>query len=197
MPFNFTEEYKLENTRVQLRPLMPADATGLEKITANQSDLAPYSPHQLHTPEYLQQFIDASLTERRLNTRYPFLIIDKPTGIYAGSTSIANVSNIDGRLEIGWTWLGKEFRKTGLNRNCKFLLLQFAFEQLQFERVELKTDERNKVSRRAIEKIGGQYEGCLRHHMLMADGHRRNTVYYSILKHEWPSIKNTVFNNLC
>ena len=83
----------------------------------------------------------------------------------------------------------KDFQKTGLNRNCKYLLLKFAFDELRAERVELKTDERNTASRNAIQKIGGQIEGILRSHTLMYDGYRRNTVYYSILKNEWQGLK--------
>jgi N-acetyltransferase len=106
------------------------------------------------------------------------------------------VSDKDQRLEIGWTWFGKAFQRTGLNRNVKFLMLQYAFEQLQFERVELKTDERNHPSRKAIEGIGGKFEGILRSHMQLPDGFRRNTVYYSILKAEWPALKNGIFKNI-
>jgi RimJ/RimL family protein N-acetyltransferase len=115
---------------------------------------------------------------------------------YAGSTSFANVSNRDKRLEIGWTWIGKKFQKTGLNRNGKLLMLQYAFETLQFERVELKTDERNMASRTAIEKIGGKFEGILRSHMVVKDGFRRNTVYYSILSKEWPGVKTNLLNKM-
>jgi RimJ/RimL family protein N-acetyltransferase len=100
-----------------------------------------------------------------------------------------NISNVDSRLEIGSTWIGKEFQRTGLNRNCKYLLLNFAFDELGVERIELKTDERNTASRNAIQKIGGQFEGILRSHTLMYDGFRRNTVYYSILKKEWEKIE--------
>ena len=94
------------------------------------------------------------------------------------------------------TWFGKSFQRTGLNRNVKFLMLRYAFEALRFERVELKTDERNQQSRLAIEKIGGRFEGILRSHVLMPDGFRRNTVYYSILKSEWPAIKKDIFKNI-
>ena len=91
--------------------------------------------------------------------------------------------------------MGKEFQGTGINKECKFLLLQYAFEHLKFERVEFKTDVLNKASRRALEKIGAKEEGILRSHTLMHDGRRRDTIYYGILINEWTSLKNTIFKN--
>ena len=128
--------------------------------------------------------------EREIKFRYAFTVYDKIKKQFAGSSSFANVSNFDKRLEIGWTWYGREFQKTGLNRNCKYLMLHYAFEILNFERVEFRIDERNLPSRTAVEKIGGKHEGTLRSNMLMPDGARRSTCYYSILKDDWPKIKS-------
>jgi len=143
----------------------------------------------------LKEFINTSLEDRKRNFRYSLTIIQKASGEIAGSTSYANISAKDKRLEIGWTWLGKKFMGTGLNKECKFLLLQYAFEHLKFERVEFKTDVLNKASRKALEKIGAKEEGVLRSHTLMHDGRRRDTIYYSILANEWTNLKNTIFNN--
>ena len=118
---------------------------------------------------------------------------DKEKDQYAGSTSFLNISNHDLRLEIGATWYGKSFQRTGLNRNCKFLLLTYVFETLGFERVAFRTDSRNIQSQTAIMKIGGKLEGSLKSHTLMLDGFRRDTVCFAILKSEWPKIKSTVF----
>jgi N-acetyltransferase len=194
MEFSFSKEIILENSRVLLRPLSIEDSTNLLAVATAQNDLVQFSPYQIHTPELLKAYIQTSLKEREASFRYPFAVFDKTTQTYAGSTSYANVSNKDQRLEIGWTWIGKNFQMTGLNRACKALLLSYAFDVLQFERVEFKTDARNKASRAAIEKIGGQYEGALRSHTVMLDGFRRDTVYYSILKKEWPNVKQTVFS---
>lgn len=193
MNFDFSQEITLQNRQVLLRPLSQNDAIHLRTVATENKDLVQYSPYRIDTPAFLDQFIQASLADRQACFRYPFSVFDKRTCQYAGSTSIANVSNKDRRLEIGWTWIGKGFQQTGLNRACKFLLLSFAFDTLHFERVEFKTDERNKASRRAIEKIGGVYEGALRSHTVMNDGFRRNTVYYSILKNEWPPLRETIF----
>ncbi len=193
MDFDFGKDIVLENQNALLRPLGTDDTQLLNEVAIAQEDLVLYSPYKIHTPDLLAQYIAASLAERGSGIRYPFAIYDKTQGCWAGSTSIANVSNKERRLEIGWTWIGKAFQQTGLNRACKYLLLSYAFDDLQFERVEFKTDARNTASRTAIEKIGGQYEGALRSHTVMPDGFRRTTVYYSILKEEWPRLQQTVF----
>lgn len=196
MPFDFQADIILENQRACLRPLQPGDLENLMPAASSDPMMLRFSRAPIHTPELLQQFIDESVQERTSGIRYPLIVFDREAQAFAGSTSFAAVSNKDQRLEIGWTWFGKTFQRTGLNRNVKFLMLQYAFEQLQFERVELKTDERNHASRLAIEKIGGRFEGVLRSHVLLPDGYRRNTVYYSILKSEWPAVKNGIFKNI-
>jgi RimJ/RimL family protein N-acetyltransferase len=92
-------------------------------------------------------------------------------------------------LEIGGTWYAREHQRTGVNTECKYLLLRHAFEVLDCIRVQLKTDSRNEPSQRAIERIGAAREGVLRNHMLMPDGHFRHSVYYSIIDSEWPQVK--------
>ena len=193
MDFDFSRPIVLENERAVLRPLLPDDVRHLQAAATADADLVQFSPYSIHTPELLAAYISTSQKEKENGVRYALAIYDKAAGQWAGSTSLANISNKDQRLEIGWTWIGKAFQQTGLNRACKFLLLRYVFDELQFERVEFKTDARNLASRTAIQKIGGQYEGALRSHTLMPDGFRRTTVYYSILKNEWPGLKTTVF----
>ncbi len=190
MTFPFDEEITLENSFALLRPLQIRDVDNLLPVAASDKDLLQFSPLPIYTGELLKQYIEKALNDRQNRNRYPFLIFDKTKNAFAGSTSFLNISNGDSRLEIGATWIGKEFQKTGLNRNCKYLMLSFSFDKLNAERLEFKTDERNLKSRAAIEKIGGQYEGLLRSHTLMSDGFRRNTVCYSILKNEWTEAKN-------
>ena len=189
MDLDFSKDIQLEHERVLLRPLQENDWVNLLKVASEQKDLVQYSPYLIHTEQYLKEFINTAVNNRKNHTHYPFIIFDKQTQQYAGSTSFWNVSNKDKRLEIGVTWIGKGFQRTGLNRQCKFLLMSYAFDALEFERVELKTDERNTQSRNAIQGIGGQFEGIMRSHTLMIDGFRRSTVIYSILKSEWPNLK--------
>ena len=189
MNFPFDKEIILENSVVLLSPLQIGDFSNLQHVATKDNDLLQFSPTQVHSPDLLKSYIEKAVAERQNKTRYPFSIFDKTKNAFAGSTSFLNISNVDSRIEIGSTWIGKDFQKTGLNRNCKYLLLEFAFDQLNAERVEFKTDERNLPSRMAIEKIGGRFEGILRSHTLMYDGYRRNTICFSILKNEWANLK--------
>ena len=193
--FNTNENIILENDRVILRPLIAEDWKLLLPIATADKTLMRYSPSQTHNEAYLKKYIATALAAKKEAIRFPFIIFDKQRNEYAGCTSFGNISNKNLRVEIGWTWIGKSFQGTGLNKACKFLLLSYAFETLEFERVELKTDARNLQSRRAIEKIGGQYEGLLRSHTIMSDGYRRDTVYYGLLKSDWQKIKEERFSD--
>lgn len=176
----------LENERVRLEPIISVnDCEKVAHIALNEIDLLTYSPSSIHTKYDLLQYFETALKAKQQNTAYPFLIFDKSKEQYAGSTRFGNISLGNQRLEIGWTWLGKAFQGTGLNQNIKSLMLAYAFNDLNCERVEFKADSRNMQSRKAMEKIGAKYEGCLRSHTLMKDGYRRDTVYYSILKNEY------------
>lgn len=185
MNFDFNEDITLENEVALLRPLQIADLGNLLPVAVEDKTLLQFSPMAIYSPELLKTYLEKAVSHRANNIRYPFIIFSKRHNQYAGSTSFLNISNPDDRLEIGHTWIGRDFQQTGLNRNCKYLLLNFAFNILGAQRVELKTDERNIASRTAIEKIGGKLEGILRNHMVMSDGFRRNTYMYSILKSEW------------
>jgi N-acetyltransferase len=189
MDFDFNGDLHFENHRALLRPLREDDLEHLLPVAIEDDTLLQYSSIKVHTRELLEDYTSTSLDERRQQVRYPFVVFDKRENRYAGSTCFGNISNKDKRIEIGWTWYGRAFQKTGLNRSCKFLLMNYVFETLEFERLEFRTDERNEASRNAIQKIGGKYEGTLRSHTLLSDGFRRNTVYYGILRSEWPEIK--------
>jgi RimJ/RimL family protein N-acetyltransferase len=154
----------LENTRARLEPLSLAHVDLLLPVAQQDPELLRYSPSTVYTRELLTEYIRQALSERAAGTKYPFAIFDKYTGQYAGSTSFGAISNADQRLEIGWTWIGKDFQRTGLNRNCKLLQLSYVFETLGFERVEFKTDARNMQSRKALEQIGALQEGIFRNH---------------------------------
>ncbi len=192
-PFDCTQSIILENERTRLTPLQLEEAPKLHHIALVEKDLLGLSPSSIHTEELLEKYIETALQAKAKHIRYPFLIFDKQQQQYAGSTSFGNISNPNARIEIGWTWIGTNFQRTGLNRANKFLMLQYAFETLGFERVELKTDGRNLQSRTAMEKIGATPEGILRSHTVMSDGYRRDTHYYSILKSEWHKIKRDIF----
>lgn len=190
MNFIFSDMIFLENEAVILQPLVTADAGHLLSIATEDPALLQFSPKQIYTEALLKEYIENAIALRNKEARYAFSIYSKLDQCYAGSTAYLNVSNGDDRLEIGATWIGNRFQGTGLNRQCKYLLLQYAFDGVQAHRVEFKTDERNLRSRSAIEKIGGRFEGVLREHTVMYDGYRRNTCCYSILKPEWEVMKD-------
>lgn len=120
---------------------------------------------------------------------WPWVIEERATGRLAGSTRYLDISWAHRSLEIGWTWLAPEWWGRAVNLECKRILLAHAFERLDCVRVQLKTDARNLRSQKAIERLGAVREGVLRHHRILPDGYRRDSVYYSILSAEWPMVK--------
>ena len=192
---NFNKTIILEDDSVLLRPLTPADEEAFAGIAFDYS-IWKYTRALVMNKVELKSYITLALEEKQREIRYPFTIIDKMSGEIAGSTSYANVSDKDKRIEIGWTWLGKKFQGTGLNSRCKYLLMQYAFKHLKFERVEFKTDVLNTAARKALLKIGAIEEGVLRSHTLMQDARRRDTIYYSVLAGEWDSVKKSFFNTI-
>lgn len=189
MDFSFEQDLVLENERVLLKPLEQGDVSNLLEVASEGPELVKYSPILIHTEALLDTYIREALQERADGKRYPFSIFDRQKETYAGTTSFGNFSHVSKVLEVGWTWIGSKFQRTGLNRNCKFLMFQYTFETLEFERLEFRIDKRNLQSRTAVEAIGAKYEGLHRSDILMTDGTRRDTCYYSILRSEWPDLK--------
>ena len=184
----------LENDFVKLTLLDLSNFKHLTEI-ASQKDLLLYSPSDISTPEALREYVQTAVDEYYHKTAVPFIIFDKTKNLYAGSTRFGLINWKNKVLHIGWTWIGKEFQGTALNKHMKFLMLQYAFETLEFEKVEFRIDERNLRSRKAVEKTGSRLEGTLRSDTLMLDGFRRNTCCYWILKSEWNTIKAKIFKD--
>lgn len=120
----------------------------------------------------------------------PFIIIHKDSNTIVGTTRYLNIDYDNYRLEIGHTWIAKSWRKTYVNTEAKFLMLQYAFEKLGCIAVEIRTDVLNTVSRRAIKRLGAKKDGVLRYHKIMRDGRIRHTICYSIIEAEWEEVKN-------
>jgi RimJ/RimL family protein N-acetyltransferase len=164
----------LENERVKLSLLDLSNYKHLTEI-AQQENLIQYSPSDISTPEKLKAYIQVAVNGYYHKTIIPFIIYDKQAQAYAGSTRFGLINWKNKILHIGWTWIGKQFQGTGLNKSMKFLMLQYAFEGLEFDRVEFRIDERNLASRKAIIKIGATLEGIIRKDTLMLDGFKRST----------------------
>ena len=182
----------LENERVRLEPLEEKHFEVLLEI-AGQRDLWEFTSSKINSVQDFRRYFDDALGERKNGSSYPFAVFDKQENKYGGCTRFGNISVIHKRVEIGWTWYHPALQRTGLNRNCKFLLLGFGFEKLGLNRIELKTSLLNLTSQKAMEQIAAVKEGILRNHMINEDGTVRDTVYYSFIKEDWPQIKSTIF----
>ena len=182
----------LENDFVKLSLLDLSNYKHLMDI-AQEKDLLYYSPSDISTPDNLKAYVQEAVDAYYHQTAIPFIVFDKTKSAYAGCTRFGLINWKNKVVHIGWTWIGRKFQGSGINKQMKFLMLQYAFETLDFEKVEFRIDERNGRSRKAVENIGGTLEGILRSDTLMNNGFRRNTCCYGILKNEWQSIKMTVF----
>ncbi|MBT8306807.1 MAG: GNAT family N-acetyltransferase [Maribacter sp.] len=174
----------LENEYVKLEPLTLKNYGKLNAIAA-QKNLVQYSPSDIENPESLKKYVEVALERLERRQTIPFIIYGKKAKAYAGSTRFMNIDWKNCVLEIGSTWIGREFHGSGLNRQMKELMLNYAFIEMGFEKVEFRIDERNIRSRKAVEKSGGTLEGILRKNVYLLDGVKRNTCYYGILKEEW------------
>lgn len=184
----------LESDRVLLRPISLDDEEALQLI-ADDDSLWIYGLHDLSQPGELNTYILKALADRDNETTAVWVIIDKKSGQVAGCTRLAEISWKDERGQIGWTWIGRDYQGSGLNKEMKFLILNYGFEVLGLNRIEFKADERNHQSRQALLSIGATREGILRQHMKIHNGYIRNTVFYSILRSEWDTIKEQYFKN--
>lgn len=142
-----------------------------------------------NTVPEMQALLADSLEEQARGVVVPFAQVEPASGRAVGGTTYLNISRRDRGLEIGSTWLGKPWQRTGINTEAKYLLLRHAFEDLAAVRVQLKTDGRNVQSQAAIERLGAVREGVLRKHMLVRDGFIRDSVMYSVIEQEWPAVK--------
>lgn len=171
--------------------LLPLDETYFDELHQAASDkriwefyTGDWSVHETFVKVY-----NGSLKAREKGHEYPFVIFHKPTQSIIGSTRFLDIVPFDKRLEIGGTWLMQEYWATAVNLDCKLALMTFCFETLKANRVQLKTQHDNVRSRKAIQKIGGIYEGVIRQHMLKDDGTYRSSAYFSILSEEWSELK--------
>jgi N-acetyltransferase len=189
------EPITLEGRHVRLQPLAAEHLPALE--AAFDEDRAPfaylgYSPGALGWEAWLTE----ALSGQAKGVYLAWATVLLETGQAIGSTRFGDIEPAHGRVEIGWTWLGKRYQHTAANTEAKLLQLRHAFEDLGATRVAFKTDARNERSQRALEAIGATREGVLRRHMRMPDGYSRDTVYYSILSDEWPAVRSHLESRL-
>jgi len=188
----FEDNIVLEDDLVRLEPLEEKHYEHLWPV-AMHKELWLYTGAKVNSEADFRRYFDTALSERKNKKSYPFAYFNKHTQQYAGCTRYANIDFPNKRLEIGWTWLHPQFHGTGFNKHCKFLLISYGFDQLQLNRVELKTSHLNLKSQKAMRKIGAVEEGRLRRHSINEDGLVRDTIYFSFIAEEWNSIKENIF----
>lgn len=185
--FDFSSDYVLEDERVILRPLRFSDAELLVQYVQSEPELWQFSLVAIQKPEDLKGYIQTAIQGRNDKNSYSFIVFDKITNTYVGSTRFYDIQLGFETTQLGYTWYSKKVWGTGLNQHCKFLLLQFAFEKMNFKRVEFRADNNNKRSIAAMQKIGCTVEGVLRSHLPKPDGSRRDSIVLSITIEEWDS----------
>jgi N-acetyltransferase len=178
----------LEGRHVRLEPLSLDHHAQLCRVGLD-GDLLRWTESYTPTVEGVRQYIETALAVQARGSALPFAVVSKDVGQAIGSTRYGNIDRANRRVEIGWTWYGRDYQRTAVNTESKYLLLRHAFETLGCIRVELKTDALNERSRKAILRIGAKEEGVFRHHILMPSGRIRDTAYFSIIDDEWPDVK--------
>ena len=182
--FDLKKDYVLENEFVLLRPLQESDFKELVHFAVTEPTLWQYSLISADGEGNMKNYFRIAFEAKNKQTSYPFIVFDKRKNAYAGSTRFYDYSEHHKTVQLGYTWYGKEFWGTGLNKNCKYLMLEFAFENLQLERVEFRADNNNARSIAAMKSIGCTKEGVLRNNCTATVG-RRDSIVLSILKSEW------------
>jgi len=182
----------LENERVLLIPFENERNIQLKEIIFDD-DIWEFMGMYVRNEQDFENYIQNTLKLKAEGICYPFLIIDKATNKVAGSTRYGYLNHVSQKCEIGWTWYGKEFQGTGLNKACKFELLNFGFEKIQFRRIQFSADLENTRSQKAIEKLGAVKEGIFRNNYVDSEGKSKDDVYFSIILEDWEKTKRNYF----
>lgn len=182
------EPVVLEGDRVRLEPMRRDHLDDLAEAGKHE-DLWRWTSNKATTRETMSEYMEAALAGAADGNAVPFVTIDKPSETLVGSTRFGNIDPVNRRVEIGWTWISPTFQRTYVNSEAKYLMLRHAFDVWDCVRVELKTDVLNDKSRTAMVRLGAVEEGVLRRHILTYTGRFRDSIYYSILDHEWPAVR--------
>jgi RimJ/RimL family protein N-acetyltransferase len=181
-------EVDLTGVTVELLPLQLKHTSRLLDAAAD-GELWNMTLTVVPGPDTVEQYVAIALEGRQAGTVMPFVIAQRETGKVVGSTRFWKIDRKNRKLEIGHTWLSESSQRSGINTEVKYLLLTHAFEVMNCVRVQFTTDELNEKSRAAILRIGATQEGIVRHERIMPDGRKRNSVRFSIIDSEWPTVK--------
>ena len=185
------EEIELNNDMVSLVPLTKEHKEGILKA-ASDGELWNLWYTSVPSVSTVDAYVDKALDEYSNKQSLPYIVLDNKTKSVVGSTRFMNIDTKNRRLEIGHTWYASSYQKTGVNSNCKLLLLEHAFEKLDCIAVEFRTNWFNFESRNAILKLGAKQDGVLRNHRIDHNGLIRDSVIFSITKQEWPGVKKNL-----
>ena len=181
----FQQPLILENERVSLHPIQENDFDNLLPFSLQEPEIWKFGLLTAAGEDNLRNYISGAVKNMEDKKEYVFIVFDKKANRYAGSTRFYDIQQQYSYTQLGYTWYGKEFQRTGLTRHCKLLLLQFVFEEWGLERLEFRAHAGNQRSIDAMKAIGCVTEGILRNHMPTVDGSRRDSIVLSILKDEW------------
>ena len=184
-------EIELKGSHVTLTPLKQSHSQEL-LIAASNNNLNDLWYTNIPDRDSIDQYIQNAISEQENGTMLPFIVIDNKSNKIIGTTRFLNSDSDNKRTEIGYTWYAKAFHKTAVNTECKLLLLSHAFEELNAIAVELRNHFHNHQSRNAILRLGAKQDGILRSHSITQGGLIRDTVVYSIIKCEWPTVKHNL-----
>jgi N-acetyltransferase len=189
-PLNIVVPVTLEGSIVRLEPLRSEHSALLWDVAKDDlEDIFRWIPYSMKTPEDFKKLVEKAYQEQQRGESVVFTTVERKSSKVIGSTRFMNIDRANRRVEIGSTWIAPAWQRTAVNTDAKYLMLRHAFEEWKCIRVELKTDALNQKSRNAILRIGAKEEGTLRRHLITWTGRVRDTVYFSILDHEWPEVK--------
>jgi RimJ/RimL family protein N-acetyltransferase len=179
----------LNGRLIRLEPLSEAHIPDLARVGLDENIWRYMLYGQMRSEADMRAWVLDILERQKQGGDLPFAVIHLAKGSAIGATRYLNISRDNRAVEIGGTWYGAAYQRTGVNTEAKYLLLRYAFETLGCIRVQFKTDQRNVRSQKAIERLGAVKEGVLRNHMILEDGAYRHSVFYSIIESEWPDVK--------
>ncbi|SRR5579875_1617237 len=185
----------LQGRRIRLEPMTLSHLPALEKVAFDER-IWRYMTHPVKTPSQLLDWLEKSLALEAAGSVVPWVTVLNDGDRVIGSTRFLDFDHEHRTTELGNTWLAPEFHGAGINPEAKLLQLTYAFEQLGLRRVALKTHHENLQSQKAMKKIGATYEGTFRNHYIMADGSQRHSVWFSIIKEDWPEVKSQLLAQL-
>ncbi|PEY43899.1 GNAT family N-acetyltransferase [Bacillus cereus] len=187
---------EIANERAMLRLMDANDVEKLFEIVEGNKGIWTYLIAKMESYQDMERYVETAVKEYEKGTDLPFVVIDQKTNEVVGSTRLYSISNDNKTVELGQTWYHPSVQRTSINTECKYMLLRYAFEELQMLRVQIKTDLRNEKAQRAIERLGAVKEGVLRNERKLPNGYVRDAVVYSIISSEWPVVKEQLLKKM-